>query len=276
MRIRLLRGRDFTEADNDGGVPVVVVNEKLANRFWPNEDPIGKRVTFNDPSGSKVEWVRVVGVSANVKQSSWAGEIDEEFYVPFDQDREAVNDKGPARSYLTLVARTKGDPMAMADSVKNRIWSLNREAPLSEVRSLEQVIGLSMWEARLQTLILGFFAVFAILLAAVGLYGVISYSVGRRTQEIGIRMALGATAGGVVRLILSEAVWLILIGVGVGMAAALALSRSLGSLLYGVQTTDPLTFAVIPVALIVVALLASYLPARRASGVDPASGLRCG
>ena len=127
----------------------------------------------------------------------------------------------------------------MADAVKGRVWSLNREAPISELRSLEQVIGLDLWQARLQTLILGLFAAFAILLAAVGLYGVIAYSVGRRTQEIGIRMALGATAGGVVRLVLAEAVWLILIGVVVGMAAALALARSLGSLLYGVTTTDP-------------------------------------
>ena len=123
MRIRLLRGRDFTETDNDASARVLIVNEKLANRFWPNEDPIGKRVTFNDPAGGRVEWVRVVGVSDNVKQNSWAGEIENEFYVPFYQDREAVNETGPARSYLTLVARTKGDPLAMADTVKGRVWS---------------------------------------------------------------------------------------------------------------------------------------------------------
>ena len=138
------------------------------------------------------------------------------------------------------------------------------------------MIGLDLWQARLQTLILGVFAAFAILLAAIGLYGVIAYSVGRRTQEIGIRMALGSTAGRVVRLVLAEAVWLILIGVVVGMTAALALARSLGSLLYGVTTTDPATFAILPVALIFVAILAAYIPARRASTVDPASGLRCG
>jgi predicted permease len=276
MGIRLLRGRDFGESDNDAGARVVIVNEKLAKRFWPGEDPIGKRITLKDPTGQNVEWLRVVGLIGAVKQHFWAGEIDNEFYVPFYQDREAVNEGGPARSYLTLVAKTHGDPSAITEAVKSRIWSLNREVPLSDVGTMEQVIGYSLWQARLQTVILGAFAGFAILLAAIGLYGVIAYSVGRRTHEIGIRMALGATGGEVVRLILSEAVWLVLAGLAVGMAAALTLSRSLSSLLYGVGATDPLTFLLIPAALAAVGLLASYLPARRASGVDPASGLRCG
>ena len=276
MRIRLLRGRDFTESDDEAGARVVIVNEKLAKRFWPDEDPIGKRITLNDPTRKTPEWLRIVGVTGAVNQHSWTEEIENEFYVPFYQDREALNQGGPARSYLTLVAKTQGDPRALAGAVKSRIWSLNREVPLSEVRTMEEVIGYSLWQARLQTVMLVVFAAFAILLAAIGVYGVIAYSVGRRTQEIGIRMALGATGGEVVRLILAEAVWLILSGVVVGMAAALALSRSLSSMLYGVGTKDPLTFAIIPAALAVVGLLAAYLPARRASGVDPASGLRCG
>jgi predicted permease len=276
MGIRLLEGREFAASDNDAGDRVVIVNEKLARRFWPNADAIGKRVTLNDPMGKKVEWLRVIGVVGGVKQSSWAGEIDNEFYVPFYQDREAVSDSGPARSYLTLVAKTKGDPLAMAEIVKNRIWSLNHEVPLSEVRTMEQVIGLSLWQAQAQSLILAVFAGFAIILAAIGLYGVIAYSVGRRTQEIGIRMALGATRGTVLRLILGEALWMIGAGMAAGLALALALSRWLSNLLYGVTATDPATFLLIPFVLVAVAFFASYLPARRASAIDPASGLRCG
>lgn len=274
MNIPILRGRDLTADDILSAPGVVVVNEQLVHECFPGEDPIGKRVTFDDPSKIP-SWVTIVGVVKNVKQQDWAGIPESEIYLPFLQNRALLENSASPFAYLTLVVRTTGDPAALAPALKNGIWSLDRNVTLSEVQTMDQVVAESNAQPHFHLLLLGVFAAVALVLAAVGIYGVISYSVSRRTHEVGVRMALGARSHDVLKLVVGQGLKLALIGLSVGFMGAFALTRLMAGLLYGVSATDPATFSIMALLLLAVALVASYLPARRATRIDPIVALRC-
>jgi putative ABC transport system permease protein len=261
MQIPLRKGRRFTEQDTAGAPRVVIVNETMARRYWPGDDPIGKQVGSGAPNG----WLAVVGVVGDVRHTSLAQAPDAEIYFPFGQSPQ------PA---MNLALRSFSDPLRFAPALRQAVLELDREQPVSRVASMEQTLAGSLAAKRFSTVLLGIFAAVALVLAAIGIYGVISFSVTRRTHEIGIRMALGAQRADVLRMVVLEGTLLALIGVSIGLAAAFALTRLVGSLLYGVKATDPLVFSAISLLLIAVAALASYLPARRAARVDPMVALR--
>ena len=273
MRIPLLRGRDVAESDGPSAAEVVVVNEYLANRQWPGEDPIGRRISLEDKDGQPV-WATVVGVARNSVREDWSAEPDDEVYMPWLQNTFYRTSPGPQVAYMTLVARTDGDAAAMAASLRAAVWSVDPGLPISEVQTMERVVMEATAGPRFQMLLLGLFAAVAVILAAVGIYGVMSYAVSRRTREIGVRMALGANAPDVLRLVIGEAMAVALGGAAAGLAGALLLTQLMRGLLYGVGPSDPVTYAAVAALLLGIALLASYLPARRAARIDPIEALR--
>jgi putative ABC transport system permease protein len=262
LRIPLMRGRDFTDHDTEAAPGVVLINQAMVRRFWPNEDPLGKQITMNGKS-----FFSIVGVVGNVRQLGQASETTPEVYLSYLHD--------PVDwPYRTLVVRTVGDPLKQVGLVEQAVWSVNRDQPVSNIRTMEQVLADSVAEPRIFTLLMGVFAALALALASVGIYGVVSYSVSQRTHEVGVRLALGAEQFDVLRLVIGQGMLLTGIGLGIGLAGALALTRFLSSFLYGVRPTDPITFTVVALALAGVALLATYIPARRATKVDPMVALR--
>jgi predicted permease len=272
MNIPILRGREVTESDTMNSPSVVVINEALARYCWPSEDPLGKRIALLDSSPNP-RWLTVVGVVKNAKQHDWAASPDIEFYIPYLQSR-AVEDSASPVSYLTLVVRTSGDPASLVPAIRNEVRTLDEGVTVSQVQTIEQVVADSTAQPRFYLLLLGIFAAVALTLAAVGIYGVMSYSVARRTHEIGVRMALGAKRSDVLKLVTGQGMILALSGAAAGLAGALPLTHLMASLLYGVRPADPLTFAVVSALLAAVAVLASYIPARRAARVDPMVALR--
>ena len=276
MGISLRAGRDFTERDTPEAPGVAILNETLARRYWPEEDPVGKRVTLDDPRDSShaPQWFTVVAVAKDVKQDSWMNAPSNEIYVPFQQSRGFF--AGTARHYasMTVVVRTTVEPQALATAVQETVRTLDRRVPVSNVVSMEQVIGDALWQQRFNLQLIGLFAGVALVLAAVGLYGVMSYSVTHRTQEVGVRMALGAQSRDVVKLVVGQGMKMALLGVALGLLVSVALTRLMTTLLFEVSATDLTTFAVIAVLLILVALLACWIPARRATKVDPMVALR--
>ncbi len=273
MGIGLLRGRDFTEHDKSDSLAVIIINDQLARARWPGEDPIGRRVTLDDPANNP-KWLTIVGIVKNVKQTSWTSEAADEIYIPFSQSPFLSNPAGHY-SAMTLVIRTATNPSSLAHAAQNVVWSINRGAPVSKVTTLEQVIGNAIWQPRFNLILIGLFASLALLLGAIGIYGVMAYAVTQRTQEIGVRLALGAQTRDVLGLVVRQGMRLALGGVVVGLAGALALVQVMRTLLFEVTPFDPLTFACVPVILMAVALLACWLPARRAAKVDPMEALRC-
>jgi putative ABC transport system permease protein len=274
MGIPMLRGRDVADTDRLGTPGVVVVNEWLAAHHWPGEDPLGKRLTLGNPRENP-SWLTVVGVVKNAVRSRWTAAPQEEIFLPYLQTRDYLERPGNAHAYLTLVVRASGDPSALAPAIRGIVSSMDRGVPVSQVQTMEEVVAQSTAGPRFHLLLLGAFAAVAILLAAVGIYGVMSYSVSRRTNEIGIRMALGAKPSDVVRLIVGHGMLVALGGAVVGLAGALGLTRLMSSLLYGVGASDPATFLAVSLLLGAVALAASYIPARRATRIDPLTALRC-
>ncbi len=267
MGIPLQRGRFFDSRDVADAPPVVVVNRRLAEHFWPGEDPTGKRLKIGPPD-SPNPWAMVAGVVGDVRQEGFNQQQKFELYVPYAQER---------RGFVAprdLVVRTTGDPQQVAGAVRQAVWTVDKDQPVSNVRTMEQVAGAAVSRERFQTLLLALFATLALVLACVGLYGVISYAVVQRTHEIGVRMALGAQPGDVLRLVINQGMALTLIGLVVGVAIAFAVTRVMSEMLFGVTATDPLTFAGVPVVLGVIAFLACYIPARRATKVDPLVALR--
>ncbi len=260
--IPLLRGRFFTRFDNQDAPPVVLINETMARRYWPGEDPIGKKILtrYNRP---KVR--EIVGVVGDVKHTGLDSDPRTEIFLPLAQN--------PFGS-MTFVVRTSSDPLALLPAVKNQIWAVNSTLPLARVATMEQLISDSLKERRFSLLLLGLFAAIALLLAGLGLYGLISYSTSQRIHEIGIRMAVGAQTLDIYKLIIGQGLKLVLLGVGIGLLAAFVLTRLLKSLLFGITSTDSVTFISVTALLIVVALLASYAPARRATKLDPTKALR--
>jgi putative ABC transport system permease protein len=273
MGIPLVRGRDVTIGDNRNSPGVVVINETLARKFFPGEDAIGKRITFGDP-GKNPQWLTIIGIAKDARQGDWAEKPYQETYIAALQNRDFLESPGAHMAYLTVVARTSGDPAALTGAMKQAVWSFDRNLPVSEVITMDEAVSTATAEPRFQLLLLALFAGLALLLAAVGIYGVMSYTVARRTHEIGIRMSLGASRGRVLSLVVRQGMTLALAGSAAGIAGALVLSRWMTRLLYGVRATDPLTFLAVPVVLVGIALLATLIPARRATRIDPMIALR--
>jgi len=263
MGIAVLKGRAFTDQDKAGAPPVIIVNETLARKYWPNTDPIGKRMRYTGPLEQN-PWMEVVGVVQDVKHEM-SLPITEDFYTPHAQD---------AWNSMVLVAKTRVDPASMTAPIRQQVWAIDKDQPVFEVHTMREVRSISLALYSFSSVMLSIFAGLAVLLAAIGIYGVMSYAVTQRTQEIGIRMALGARVIDVLKLVLRNGMSLALIGVVVGLAGAFGLTRLLASLLVGVTPTDKVTFAIVTLGLLLVALLACYIPARRATKVDPLVALR--
>ena len=272
---RLSRGRIFAEGDREGAPLVALVNETIARNHWPNEDPIGKRIRLLDapPAQATTSFMTIVGVVASAKNRGLAAETRQEVYVPLRQHGASIAGLGLRRG-ANLTVRTGVDPLSVATSVKEKVWAVDRNVPIANVQTMEQVVQTGVVQQRFYTIMLGIFAFVALALGAVGIYGVISFSVGQRTKEIGIRMALGARGLDIVRLVIRNGLALTMIGVVLGIAGAVALTRVLATLLFEVSTTDPFTFASVAFVLVSSSLLACYIPARRATKVDPLVALR--
>ncbi|HEX8163400.1 MAG TPA: ABC transporter permease [Pyrinomonadaceae bacterium] len=265
MSIRLLRGREFGDQDRADAPAVAVISEGMARRYWPGEDPTGKRICPGKPE-SPDDWVTVVGVVNDVQQFGLDAESKPQMYLTYQQS-----------GYFSprhLVVGTNVEPTSLASAVRGAVWGIDPDQPVSNISTMEEVLSESIARQRFSTLLLGVFGVVALVLAAVGIYGVMSYSVSQRTHEIGIRMALGAQTGDVLKLAVGQGLKLVMIGVGVGLAASVVLTRVMSSLLFGISSTDPATFAVISLVLVGAGVLASYIPARRATKVDPMIALR--
>ncbi len=265
MGIALLKGRTFTEADSAGAPEVAIVNDVLARRYWPQEDPIGKRVNMSGlPSGP---WLEVVGMTAGIRQRQLSDQPEPEIYRPYRQYL------GPAFGAVLAVRSTR-DPSALAPAIRQIIRTKYPGQPIGEIRLMTDLVAESVGAPRFYTALLAIFAALAVLLASAGIYGIMSYSVAQRTKEVGIRMALGASRGRVLKLVLGEGLILALAGVVIGAAGAAALTRLIREQLYETSATDPGTFLAVSFALLVVALAAGYVPASRAANVDPMVALR--
>jgi predicted permease len=274
MRLPLLRGRDFTLADDRTAPGVAIISDALARRHFSGADPIGQRVTFDDADAPERRWLTVVGVVRDAVAGTWDTPSDETIYLPYLQTARYLDGPEGHHAYLTMVARTSGDPAALAAAARAAIWSLDRGVSISEVVTMDAAVAKALARPRFQSTLLGLFAGLALLLAAAGIYGVMSYAVARRTKEIGLRLTLGAARADVLRLILSQALRRLAIGAALGLAGAWLLGEVMSTMLYGVQPGDPLTFALVAVVLLITSLAASYVPARRAARVDPMVALR--
>ncbi len=263
MGITVLRGRSFTHQDKVDTTPVVIVNETLAKKHWPNGDAIGKRIRFYGQP-DKNPWMQVVGVIQDVKHDLNLA-VTPEFYLPYAQD--------PWTS-MVLVARTTVEPSSIAGALRQQVWSIDKDQPVFEVKTMDEVRSGSVALYSFSSVTLGIFAGVALLLASIGIYGVMAFAVSQRTQEIGIRMALGAQTRDVLKLVIQHGMGMALLGIGIGLLGAWGLTRFLKQLLVGVTTTDLLTFGVVSGCLLVAALLACFIPARRATKVDPLVALR--
>ena len=278
MRLPIVRGRDITDSDNATAPGVIIINERAARQYWPGEDPLGKRVSFDDDTTSPKTWLTIIGIAKDAKQDSWTDKATPEAYLAAFQNHDYLGDSGTEASkhmnYITLVVRTAGDPAAVASPMREAAWSFDRNLAISQVVTMDGVVSEANAQPRFEMMLLSIFAAVALVLAAVGIYGVISYSASRRTHEIGVRMSLGATRQDILLLVIRQGVWLAVAGSIAGLAGALLLSRLMAGLLYGVQPTDPVTFAGVAVGLGAVAMLACYVPARRAMHIDPMAALR--
>ena len=273
MNITLLEGRDFTENDNSHAPGVAIVNQYLARHYWPGESAIGKRISIG--IGVEKKWLTVVGVIANTVRHEWTDQPDSEYYVPLLQSPWYLDSQsGGFSAYMSFVVRTSGNAADQTAAVENAIRSVDKTVTLSEIETMEEVVADTNAQPRFYLYLLAAFAGVALVLAAVGIYGVMSHSVSRRTHEMAVRMALGAQPAEVMRMVVGESMLLALIGAVVGLVGALVLTPLMKTLLYGVRTSDPGTFAAVAVVLGIVAALASYIPARRATKVDPIVALR--
>ncbi|PYK56620.1 MAG: hypothetical protein DME48_00585 [Verrucomicrobia bacterium] len=265
MGIPVIRGRDFTDQDKADSKKVVVISEKTAQHYWPEQDPIGKRLKTGATT-SHAPWREVIGVVKDVRQNDFIAQPKMQMYFDYRQL------KDPAAN--ALVVRTSVEPMSLATSVRDAIWAVDKDQPVADIDTMDHIVSEAIARQRFSMLLLGSFATLALGLAAVGIYGVMSYSVAQRTHEIGIRMALGARRTDVLQMTVKQGLRLVGIGMLVGLVAAFLLTRVMASLLYGISATDPITFLGISLVLLAVAILASYVPALRATKVDPIVALR--
>jgi predicted permease len=272
LRVAVRRGREFTKSDSLGSTPVAIVNETLARRLWAGEDPIGREITIDFVNDRPRQ---VVGVVADVRETSRQRSFAPHVFVPEAQLPLASRGWFQApRITMTYLVRTATDPLQFVGTFRSAVAEVYRSQPIYGVRTMKEAMAeqLASWEQYL--MLLGAFASIAALLTVVGIYGLVAYGVGQRTQEIGIRRALGASAGAVLRLVLRQGLILVGIGVVVGVTGSLATMRVFQGLLWGVSPTDPLTFALVSIVLAVAALLACYVPARRALAINPIVALR--
>ncbi len=282
LGIPILKGRSFSERDTRDALPVAVINETLARRFFGDEDPTGKRLFLGPPEelvppgilppGFRFQHFTIIGVIGDVRNNGLNQPLSTEIYTLHQQ--ELASKFANPSNYMYLAVRTTTEPSSLVGAIRHEVQELDREQPIADIATMEELLATSLSQSRFSTLLLGVFAGVALILAAVGIYGVMAYSVAQRTHEIGIRVALGAQAGDVLKLVIRQGLTLTIAGVAIGLGAALIITRVMTSLLYGVTATDPLTFAVIPVLLTGVALAASFIPARRATKVDPMVALR--
>src|SRR5689334_13740427 len=264
MKIPLLSGRYYDARDGADGQKVAIVNQAFAKHFFANGDPLGKRLGFG--CGESEGLCRtVVGVVGNIRQESITDEVAPEIYVPFSQMR--VNG-------VTLMVRTTSDPLALARSVRGEVLAIDQNQPIYDVKTLAQRVGDAVAVSRSLMLLFAAFALLALVLGAVGIYGIVSYSVTQRTQEIGIRMALGARAANVLSLIMKNGLTLVLMGIVIGVGSAFGLTRFLATLLFGIEPTDGVTFVIVSSVFFVIAIVAALIPALRATRVDPVVALR--
>ena len=265
MEIPALRGRSFTEQDGVNDQRVAIVNREMASRIWPGADPLGQRLTFGDPTKPTAKWMTVVGVVGDVRGSNLGNEPEMELYCSQYQT---------PSSAAALVVRTASDPLSLVAPVRRALQEIDGDLPLDKVQTMEQVVSSSLAQNRVKTVLLGIFAALALVLAAVGIYGLVSFSVAQRVHEIGIRIALGARRAEVLAMIVRQGMKLVAIGLVAGLGGAFASSRLLADQVYRVSVVDPLTYIGVPIVLTAVALLANWLPARRATRVDPQEALR--
>ncbi len=277
MRLPVKRGRSISYQDNAKAPAVVVINESAAERYWPGENPIGKRFVIAGQDGQP-NWLTIVGVTANAILHDIDGQTFPEMYFPALQMPaflgEGTDGMIPHMSYITLVVRADGDPAHLTTAVQGVVRSIDKNLPISQVLSMDEAVAHATAQPRFEMLLLGLFGAVALVLAAVGIYGVMNYSVSRRTREIGIRMSLGASRADVLRMIVLQGAFQALAGTAVGLVGAMLLSKLMGRLLFGVKPTDPLTFVAVTVMLGLAALLAAGVPARKAMRVEPMAALR--
>jgi putative ABC transport system permease protein len=265
MSIPLLGGREFGRQDDRNAPPVVIINQSMARQFWPDEDPIGERIRFGEPDAP---WYSIVGIVGDIKHMGLEAQEGAAFYQPYAQKQFNF------LRWLTLVVRTDAEPTSMIAAARSQVQAVDKDQPVYEIATLEQLLSKSIAKPRFYTTLLGSFALLALILGAVGTYGVMSFSVNQRQHEIGIRLALGAGRGDILKLVVARGLRLALAGVAIGLGGALVLTRLMSSLLFGISPTDPLTFVVISLVLIGVSLGACFVPARRATKVDPMIALR--
>ena len=272
LKVPVIRGREFAEQDSRAGLAVVVINSTMAKRFWPNEDPMGRQIQLaylNDPPR------QIVGIVGDVRQNSRQEDAQPQMYVPFAQLPQFTQ---KVQSYgleaVTFVVRSTGNPELLTQSLRSAVTDVDANQPVSNIRTIEWYQASQMEGFRQYVIMLGVFGAVALILAVIGIYGIMAHSVVQRTGEIGIRMALGARPTQVLQLILRRGMVLIAIGLAIGVGVSLALTKVIAGLLWGVTATDPLTFALVVGGLAVVALVACYVPARRALKVDPVIALR--
>ncbi|MFN8651509.1 MAG: FtsX-like permease family protein [Gemmatimonadales bacterium] len=265
LGVQLLKGRQFTPQDNAAAPGVVIVDREMAERYWPNQDPLGKRITFNNLTDSSITWITVIGVVEHTMHEGLDGGRRVQLY--FSMAQRTI-------PFLAYAVRTQGDPMRIVPQVKAAMKSFDPDLAVSNVTPMAELIETSTGPRRFSMVLLGIFSTLAAVLAAIGLYGVMSFTVTQRSRELGVRLALGAVPEDVLRLVLTQGMRLVLVGVGIGLVAALLLTRVLRSMLFNVSSTDPLTFAAISIVLLVVTVVATWLPARRATRVDPVVVLR--
>jgi putative ABC transport system permease protein len=264
LGIPIVAGRDFTERDTADTSGAAIINEALARRYFPNDDPIGKRLTLGLPRPDN-PWLTIVGIVKDIPHRGLESKVEPDWYLSYLRQ--------PRRSAY-LIVRASGDPASLTSAIRNQILAIDPDQPVTEIETMNEVIASTTAPRRFNTLLLSIFAAVALALAAVGIYSVISYSVTQRTKEVGIRMALGAQSGDVIRLILKQGLGLTFIGIIAGLVSAIVFTRTISGLLYEVTATDPTTFVAISLLLAFVALIASYLPARRLARVDPMTSLR--
>jgi putative ABC transport system permease protein len=263
MGIPLIRGRLLSDQDHAQTPFATVISETMARRYWPNEDPVGKRINLGNPQTAP--WRTIVGIVGDIRNEGLNAEPNPQMYVSFAQ---------LPRQNLSLVVRGAGDPSSLIAGVRSAVAELDRDLPLYNVRTLTEMLSESLARERFSLLLIVIFAGLALVLAGVGIYGVLAYSVTQRTHEIGVRLALGGSRRDVMRLVVGQGMKLVGLGISAGLLAAFALTRLMTGLLYGVTATDPLTFIGVSVLLAGVALLACWIPARRAAKVDPMIALR--
>ena len=265
LGVPLLKGRTFTAQDREGAPLVAVVDEELAQRYWKNVEPVGKRITFSGETDSVQTWIEVVGVVGHTKHEGLDADARIQLYLPYPQ---------AGTGFMSIAVRTAGDPLQVVNSVRAAVHSVDRDLPISNINTMDKLLEQSVGQRRLSMLLLMLFAAIALTLASIGIYGVMSYSVTQRSHELGVRMALGAARSNVLALVVRQGMTLALIGVGIGLLGAFALTRLIASQLYSIRPTDPLTFGIVALLLTGIALIATFVPALRATRVDPVVALR--